>query len=97
MSAYFETFVRGCCFSIVSPSIVISRSILPAEKESLTLLQFPLENGQEPITIVEVGPTTHACPNGLCEWVVFFIDSSKCDHVINYISGIVFVRKMSFI
>lgn len=45
----------------------IHRSILPAEKESLTLLQFPSGNSKEPITVIEVGPTTHACPPGFCK------------------------------
>ncbi|XP_039295331.1 rab proteins geranylgeranyltransferase component A 1 [Nilaparvata lugens] len=45
---------------------LIDRSILPAEKETLTLLQFPpCEGSPEPITVVEVGPSTNACPQGL--------------------------------
>lgn len=44
---------------------ITNKSILPSEKESLTLLQFPPGDGKEPITIIEVGPTTHACPSGL--------------------------------
>ncbi|KAI5702784.1 hypothetical protein M8J75_004113 [Diaphorina citri] len=41
---------------------ITDRSILPSEKESLTLLQFPAVN---PITVIELGPATHACPPGL--------------------------------
>uniref|UniRef100_A0A8D8Y315 Rab proteins geranylgeranyltransferase component A n=3 Tax=Cacopsylla melanoneura TaxID=428564 RepID=A0A8D8Y315_9HEMI len=41
---------------------ITDRSILTSEKESLSLLQFPASN---PITIIELGPSTHACPSGL--------------------------------
>nr|CAD7197565.1 unnamed protein product [Timema douglasi] len=45
---------------------VTDRSILPSEKEALTLLQFPPVGGVgEPVTIIEVGPSTNACPAGL--------------------------------
>ncbi|XP_066998765.2 rab proteins geranylgeranyltransferase component A 2 [Anabrus simplex] len=45
---------------------VTDRSILPSDKESLTLLQFPpLDGAKEPVTIIEVGPSTNACPSGL--------------------------------
>ncbi|XP_075235250.1 rab escort protein [Lycorma delicatula] len=51
----------------VSRGIFITdRSILPAEKETLTLLQFPpCQGSPEPITVIEVGPSTNACPSGL--------------------------------
>lgn len=41
---------------------ITDRSIMPSEKESLTLLQFP---APDPITVIELGPSTHACPPGL--------------------------------
>lgn len=44
---------------------IIDRSISTSNKESLTLLQFPIE-GKESITIIEAGPSTHVCPPGLC-------------------------------
>ncbi|XP_059488326.1 rab proteins geranylgeranyltransferase component A 1 [Neocloeon triangulifer] len=45
---------------------VIDGSILPAEKEHLTLLEFPpSEENSDPVTIIEVGSLTHACPSGL--------------------------------
>ncbi|KAK7865799.1 hypothetical protein R5R35_001264 [Gryllus longicercus] len=45
---------------------VTDRSILPSDKESLTLLQFPpLDGAREPVTVIEVGHTTNACPKGL--------------------------------
>lgn len=45
---------------------VTDRSMLPADKESLTLLQFPpLDGSKEPVTVIEVGHTTNACPKGL--------------------------------
>lgn len=44
---------------------IIDRSICTTDKESLTLLQFPI-NGKEPITVIEAGPSTHVCPPGLC-------------------------------
>nr|XP_018904406.1 PREDICTED: rab proteins geranylgeranyltransferase component A 1 [Bemisia tabaci] len=39
---------------------VTDRSILPSEKEQLTLLQYPINNRL--ITVIEVGPATCACP-----------------------------------
>lgn len=45
---------------------ITDRSILPADKESLTLLQFPPVDGcSEPVTVIEVGPSTNACPPGM--------------------------------
>lgn len=41
---------------------ITDRSIMSSEKESLSLLQFPATN---PITVIELGPSTHACPPGL--------------------------------
>lgn len=46
---------------------IIDRSISVTDKESLTLLQFPIK-GKDPITIIEAGPSTHVCPPGLCEY-----------------------------
>lgn len=56
-----------------SPTTGISRavfitdgSILAAEKEHLTLLEFPpSDSSSEPVTVIEVGSATHACPPGL--------------------------------
>jgi hypothetical protein len=45
---------------------IIDRSISTTDKESLTLLQFPIK-GKEPITVIEAGPSTHVCPSGLCK------------------------------
>jgi len=45
---------------------ITDRSILPADKESLTLLQFPPVDGcREPVTVIEVGPSANACPPGM--------------------------------
>ncbi|XP_046394320.1 rab proteins geranylgeranyltransferase component A [Ischnura elegans] len=45
---------------------ITDRSILPSEKEELTLLQFPPHEGHpEPVTIIELGSATSACPPGL--------------------------------
>lgn len=45
---------------------ITDRSILPADKESLTLLQFPPVDGcSEPVTVIEVGPSANACPPGM--------------------------------
>lgn len=41
------------------------------EKENLTLLYYPPEEvGQEAVTIIELGPSTNACPQGLCELLI---------------------------
>ncbi|XP_058789210.1 rab proteins geranylgeranyltransferase component A 1 [Phymastichus coffea] len=45
---------------------IIDRSIMQGEKENLTLLYYPPEKpGQEAVTIIELGPLTNACPQGL--------------------------------
>lgn len=45
---------------------ITNKSIMPAEKEPLTFLQFPPgPNHPNPVTVIEVGPSTHACPKGL--------------------------------
>lgn len=47
--------------------ITYSRSIMQGEKENLTLLYYPPEQpDQEPVTLIELGPSTNACPQGLC-------------------------------
>lgn len=51
---------------------IIDRSISNSNKESLTLLQFPIK-GKEPITIIEAGPSTHVCPPGLCAYYLLII------------------------
>ena len=45
---------------------ITNKSIMPAEKEPLTFLQFPPgPTNRNPITVIEVGPSTQACPKGL--------------------------------
>ncbi|XP_034936778.1 rab proteins geranylgeranyltransferase component A 1 [Chelonus insularis] len=45
---------------------ITDRSIMQGEKENLTLLYYPPEEpGQEPVTLIELGPLTNACPQGL--------------------------------
>lgn len=40
---------------------------MQGEKESLTLLYYPpKEPDQEAVTLIELGPSTNACPQGLC-------------------------------
>ena len=40
---------------------------MQGEKENLTLLYYPPEQpDQEPVTLIELGPSTNACPQGLC-------------------------------
>lgn len=52
----------------ISRAIFITdRSILPCEKENLTLLLFPPENGKKSITVIELGPATGTCPQDLCK------------------------------
>lgn len=44
---------------------------MQGEKESLTLLYYPPEEqGQEPVTLIELGPSTNACPQGLCMYKI---------------------------
>ncbi|XP_012273654.1 rab proteins geranylgeranyltransferase component A 1 [Orussus abietinus] len=45
---------------------VTDRSLMQGEKENLTLLYYPPEEPeQEPVTLIELGPSTNACPQGL--------------------------------
>ncbi|CAG5079523.1 Similar to CHM: Rab proteins geranylgeranyltransferase component A 1 (Homo sapiens) [Cotesia congregata] len=45
---------------------ITDRSIMQGEKENLTLLYYPPEGpDQEPVTLIELGPSTNACPQGL--------------------------------
>ncbi|XP_017757912.1 PREDICTED: rab proteins geranylgeranyltransferase component A 1 [Eufriesea mexicana] len=45
---------------------ITDRSIMQGEKENLTLLYYPPEQlDQEPVTLIELGPSTNACPQGL--------------------------------
>ncbi|XP_076233779.1 rab escort protein [Calliopsis andreniformis] len=45
---------------------ITDRSIMQGEKENLTLLYYPPEEaGQEAVTVIELGPSTNACPQGL--------------------------------
>ncbi|KAJ8675672.1 hypothetical protein QAD02_011458 [Eretmocerus hayati] len=45
---------------------ITDRSIMQGEKENLTLLYYPPEeSGQEAVTLIELGPSTNACPQGL--------------------------------
>lgn len=49
---------------------------MQGEKESLTLLYYPPEQaGQEPVTVIELGPSTNACPQGLC---MYNVDILQC-------------------
>lgn len=45
---------------------ITDRSIMQSEKENLTLLYCPPDEAdQEPVTLIELGPSTNACPQGL--------------------------------
>ncbi|XP_050532576.1 rab proteins geranylgeranyltransferase component A 1 [Daktulosphaira vitifoliae] len=58
---------------------IIDRSISTNDKESLTLLQFPIK-GKEPITIIEAGPSTHVCPPGL---YILHMTTRQVDNAFN--------------
>lgn len=58
---------------------IIDRSISTTDKESLTLLQFPIK-GKEPITIIEAGPSTHVCPPGL---YLLHMTTKQIDNAVN--------------
>lgn len=51
---------------------ITNHSIQSSTKEQLTLLRFPpLDDHVNPVTVVEVGPSTGSCPKGL--YVVHFV------------------------
>ncbi|CAH3991439.1 rab proteins geranylgeranyltransferase component A 1 [Pieris brassicae] len=57
---------------------VTNASIMPSEKEPLTLLRFPsLDGTDHAVTVLEVGPATGSCPKGL--FVVYLITSKVTD------------------
>ncbi|XP_054261403.1 rab proteins geranylgeranyltransferase component A-like [Macrosteles quadrilineatus] len=62
-----KSFLKSAPTGGLSRGIFITdRSILTGSKESLTLLQFPPQDGNgELVTVIEVGPSTNACPSGL--------------------------------
>lgn len=56
----------GPAGSVSRAIFLTDRSILPHEKEQLTLLRLPAKDGNpQPVTVVEVGPGTNVCPKGL--------------------------------
>lgn len=69
---------------------------MQGEKESLTLLYYPPEEpGQEPVTLIELGPSTNACPQGLCMYNI----NGKCTVELKSISillSIIFLSHGSF-
>ena len=77
------------CENISRAIFVTDKSILSSEKEPLTLLRFPPvpRVTENPVTVIELGPGTHACPEGL--FVLHMTTkatkdaSSDFSHVIN--------------
>lgn len=60
------------CVVLLGELFHFHRSIMQGEKESLTLLYYPPEEaGQEPVTVIELGPSTNACPQGLCMYNIY--------------------------
>ncbi|KAF2893593.1 hypothetical protein ILUMI_12580 [Ignelater luminosus] len=58
-----KEFVNFTATQFISRAVfVIDRSIMASEKENLTLLLFPPEDGKNPCTMIEVGPLTGTCP-----------------------------------
>ncbi|XP_049888160.1 rab proteins geranylgeranyltransferase component A 1 [Pectinophora gossypiella] len=81
--------INECPKELISPEPVESRdiskavfitngSIMPSDKEPLTLLRFPpLGDNDHSVTALEVGPATGSCPKGL--FVVYFIANKDKD------------------
>ncbi|XP_013185681.2 rab proteins geranylgeranyltransferase component A 1 [Amyelois transitella] len=65
--------------SDISRAVFITNgTIMSSEKEPLTLLRFPpLNEGDNAVTVLEVGPATGSCPKGL--FVVYFITKKVKD------------------
>ncbi|XP_045459484.1 rab proteins geranylgeranyltransferase component A 2 [Melitaea cinxia] len=65
--------------SDISRAIFITNeTIMPSEKEPLTLLRFPpLEEDGNAVTVLEVGPATGSCPKGL--FLVYFFTTKVKD------------------
>ncbi|KAL4709333.1 hypothetical protein ACJJTC_007065 [Scirpophaga incertulas] len=63
----------------ISKAVFITNgSIMKSDKEPLTLLRFPpLAEGDNTVTVLEVGPATGSCPKGL--FVVYFITNKVKD------------------
>jgi len=58
------TFTKGISRAV----FITDKSIHEMEKESLTLLEFPpLKKMKNPVTIIELGSSTCACPKDLCK------------------------------
>ncbi|XP_072941819.1 rab proteins geranylgeranyltransferase component A 2 isoform X2 [Epargyreus clarus] len=65
--------------SDISKAVFITNgTIMKSEKEPLSLLRFPpLSEGDNAVTVLEVGPATGSCPKGL--FVVYFITNKVND------------------
>ncbi|CAH1115921.1 unnamed protein product [Phaedon cochleariae] len=61
-----QQFITGVEKKYISRAVLItSSSMIESEKEHLTLLFYPPENGKNTVTLIELGSLTGTCPKGL--------------------------------
>lgn len=64
-----EKFVKTVPKKYISRAVFITdRSILDSEKEHLTLLLYPPQDGKYSVTVIELGTLTGTCPKNLCKY-----------------------------
>lgn len=64
-----EKFVEALAKKFISRAVFITnKSIFHSEKEHLTLLLYPPENGKHPVTVIELGTLTGTCPKNVCKY-----------------------------
>lgn len=76
-----EMFIHSVNKKYISRGVLITeRSVMKSEKEHLTLLVYPPENGKPGVTIIELGTLTGTSPKDLCmiQKVVNFIYTMTC-------------------
>lgn len=70
-------FIKTRVDSYIARAVFITdKSIMYSEKEHLTLLIYPPENGKNSCTIIELGHLTGTSPKDLCMYFEFIIKSN---------------------
>jgi RAB protein geranylgeranyltransferase component A len=60
-------FIKSPPRAYIARAIFITdRSIMPSDKEHLTLLMYPPEDGKNSCVIIELGTLTGTCPKDFC-------------------------------
>lgn len=62
-----EKYVKSLQKTYISRGVLITdKSVMTSEKEHLTLLLYPPEDGKNSVTVIELGTLTGTTPKDLC-------------------------------